>query len=162
MTLQQLAKLSLRDAEPSLAVPQRVVTVEPHHSDCHRVRSIIRSDPVPGRFAPLYQESKLASSGLVELFSGVEVLSVKTVASYRAVLARRGIDPKEFVMVGNSLRSDILPVVEMGARAIHIPYHVTWQHDQVDDAALPSEGWHRLRTIGELTSLLSAIELGGD
>jgi putative hydrolase of the HAD superfamily len=109
-----------------------------------------------------HQESKLAGSGLGELFSGVEILSVKNLASYRAVLARRGINPSEFVMVGNSMRSDILPVVEMGARAIHIPYHVTWQHEQVDDAALPSEGWHRLRSIRELGGLLSAIDLGGD
>ena len=79
------------------------------------------------------QQSKLARSGLAERFAGVEILSDKNVDSYRRVLSRRGIDAGEFVMVGNSLRSDVVPVVELGARAVHIPYHVTWQHEQVDE-----------------------------
>src|SRR5439155_383275 len=89
------------------------------------------------------QESKLARSGLAERFAGVEILSDKNVDSYRRVLGRRGIDAGEFVMVGNSLRSDVVPVVELGARAVHIPYHVTWQHEQVDEDSVPGEGWFR-------------------
>jgi len=104
------------------------------------------------------QESKLARSGLAELFTGVEILSDKTVDTYRAVISRRGLEPGEFVMVGNSLRSDILPVVEMGGRAIHIPYHLTWQHEHVDDDSLPSNGWHRLERIGELGPLLASFD----
>src|SRR5487761_903419 len=64
------------------------------------------------------QESKLARSGLAELFSGVEILSDKTVDTYRSVISRRGVEPAEFVMVGNSLRSDILPVVSLGGQAV--------------------------------------------
>jgi putative hydrolase of the HAD superfamily len=104
------------------------------------------------------QESKLARSGLGELFEGVEILSDKTVETYRTVLARRGIEPKELVMVGNSLRSDILPVVEVGARAVHIPYHITWRHEHVDEELLPSDGWHRLGDIRELGGLLATLE----
>jgi len=104
------------------------------------------------------QESKLARSGLAELFTGVEILSDKTVDTYRAVISRRGLEPGEFVMVGNSLRSDVLPVVEMGGRAIHIPYHLTWQHEHVDDDSLPSNGWHRLERIGELGPLLASFD----
>jgi len=109
------------------------------------------------------QESKLARSGLAELFSGVEILSDKHEDSYRTVLSRRGIAPDEFVMVGNSLRSDIVPVVEMGGRAVHIPYHVTWHHEQVDEASLPANGWHRLQTIRALGPLLTSLkhEAGG-
>jgi len=109
------------------------------------------------------QESKLARSGLAELFSGVEILSDKHEDSYRAVLVQRGIAPDEFVMVGNSLRSDIVPVVEMGGTAVHIPYHVTWHHEHVDEASLPANGWHRLQTIRELGPLLSSLkhEAGG-
>ena len=103
------------------------------------------------------QESKLARSGVAELFAGVEILSDKHVESYRTVLTRRGIKPEEFVMVGNSLRSDVVPVVEMGARAIHIPYHVTWRHEHVDEEALPGEGWHRLASIRELGALLESL-----
>ncbi len=104
------------------------------------------------------QESKLARSGLAEMFSGVEILSDKTVDTYRSVLNRRGIEPGEFVMVGNSLRSDIVPVVALGARAVHIPYHVTWHHELVPEESLPSGGWHRLGTIAELSGLLGSMD----
>jgi len=103
------------------------------------------------------QESKLARSGLAELFAGVEILSEKNEPAYRSVLKRRGIDPKEFVMVGNSLRSDIAPVVAIGARGVHIPYPLTWQHEQVPEDSIPSQGWHRLASIGELGALLASI-----
>jgi putative hydrolase of the HAD superfamily len=105
------------------------------------------------------QESKLARSGLAELFSGVEILSDKTVDSYRRVISRRGIDPEEFVMVGNSLRSDILPVVQMGARAVHIPYHLTWSHEHVEEDSLPAEGWYRLERIAAIGELLASIDV---
>ena len=104
------------------------------------------------------QESKLARSGLGELFAGVEILSDKTAATYASLLNRRGIEPAEFVMVGNSLRSDVAPVVELGARAVHIPYHVTWNHEHLPDDALPHAGWYRLAGIGELGALLEAID----
>ena len=103
------------------------------------------------------QESKLARSGLAEMFSGVEILSDKTVDSYRSLLKRRDIKAEEFLMVGNSLRSDVVPVVALGARAVHIPYHVTWHHEHVPDEALPQEGWHRLDTIAQLSQLLESF-----
>jgi len=103
------------------------------------------------------QESKLARSGLAELFAGVEILSDKTVDSYRSLLKRRDIKAEEFLMVGNSLRSDVVPVVALGARAVHIPYHVTWHHEDVPDEALPQEGWHRLDTIAQLSQLLESF-----
>jgi putative hydrolase of the HAD superfamily len=106
------------------------------------------------------QESKLARSGLAEMFSGVEILSDKTLETYRSVLNRRGIKPEEFVMVGNSLRSDVVPVVALGARAVHIPYHVTWHHEQVPEELLPREGWHRLDTIAGLSGLLGSMDRG--
>jgi putative hydrolase of the HAD superfamily len=103
------------------------------------------------------QESKLARSGLADLFLGVEIVSEKNVNSYRAILSRRGVKPDEFVMVGNSLRSDIVPVLELGARAVHIPYQVTWRHEQVPEEALPRSGWYRLERIGELGELLGRL-----
>jgi putative hydrolase of the HAD superfamily len=104
------------------------------------------------------QESKLARSGLGEMFTGVEILSDKNLDSYRSLLRRRGIKPDEFIMVGNSLRSDIAPVVALGARAIHIPYHVTWNHEHLPEEALPAKGWYRLERIGELSALLKSID----
>jgi putative hydrolase of the HAD superfamily len=77
------------------------------------------------------QESKIARSGLVDLFHRIEIVSEKDEGTYRRLLNRHGIGPDEFVMVGNSLRSDILPVTSIGARAIHVLYHVTWAHEVV-------------------------------
>ena len=85
------------------------------------------------------------------------MLSEKNADTYGAVFSRRGIDPKRFVMVGNSLRSDVVPVVALGARAVHIPYHVTWQHEQVPESELPEDGWVRLASISELPSALDRL-----
>ena len=73
----------------------------------------------------LDQEAKIARSGLAGLFAGIEIVSRKDQPTYRLLLDRHGVVPEHFVMVGNSLSSDILPVVALGGRGIHIPYRVT-------------------------------------
>jgi len=104
------------------------------------------------------QESKLARSGLAEVFSAVEILSEKNEEAYRSILKRRGIKPAEFVMVGNSLRSDIAPVLALGARGVHIPYPLTWHHEHLPDESLPNDGWYRLESIAGLATLLDSID----
>ena len=79
------------------------------------------------------QLAKVAASGLAERFWRVEVVADKDASVYGELLERHGIDPSRFVMVGNSLRSDVLPVLELGATAVHIPYHVTWRHEDDHD-----------------------------
>ena len=103
------------------------------------------------------QESKLAQSGLGDLLNGVEILSEKNTDSYRRIFERRGIRPEEFVMVGNSLRSDVVPVVALGARAVHVPYSVTWQHEQVPEDALPRDGWRKIDSIRDLPGALDRL-----
>jgi putative hydrolase of the HAD superfamily len=103
------------------------------------------------------QESKLARSGLGDLFLGVEIVSEKSVDSYQAIFRRRGIVPGEFVMVGNSLRSDVVPVVTLGGQAVHIPYEVTWHHEHVPDEQLPRQGWRQIAAIGELPAALDTL-----
>jgi putative hydrolase of the HAD superfamily len=104
------------------------------------------------------QEGKLARSGLGELFLGVEIVSEKDTDTYRGIFERRGIQLQDFVMVGNSLRSDVVPVVELGGRAVHIPYQVTWHHEHVPEESLPKTGWHRLESITELPAHLGSID----
>ncbi len=104
------------------------------------------------------QESKLARSGLGEQFSGVEIVSEKNVEAYRAIFKRRAIRPEDFVMVGNSLRSDVVPVVTLGARAVHIPYEVTWQHEHIPEDQLPREGWSQLGEIKGRPALLERLD----
>ena len=79
------------------------------------------------------QLAKVAASGLAERFWRVEVVADKHAGVYGELLERHGIDPARFVMVGNSLRSDILPVLELGGIAVHVPYHVTWRHEDDHD-----------------------------
>ncbi|CAN5642702.1 HAD family hydrolase [soil metagenome] len=83
----------------------------------------------------LHQESKISQSGIEDLFAGIEIVSEKDPATYRRVLTRRGVAADQFVMVGNSVRSDVLPVLEIGGRAVHVPYHVTWALEHPDPVA---------------------------
>lgn len=78
------------------------------------------------------QERKLAASGLGELFSGVEIVSEKDRTTYDRAFTRHGTGADQAVMAGNSMKSDVLPALEAGAFAVHIPYHVTWAHELAD------------------------------
>jgi putative hydrolase of the HAD superfamily len=78
------------------------------------------------------QESKLARSGLADLFWKVEVVSEKDEATYRRVLARHAVHADRFAMIGNSLRSDVLPVLGVGGHALHVPYPLTWAVEHAD------------------------------
>jgi putative hydrolase of the HAD superfamily len=77
----------------------------------------------------LDQERKLAASGLGDLFVAVEIVSEKDRGTYDRVFARHGTGPAAAVMAGNSVKSDVIPAIEAGAFAVHIPYHVTWAHE---------------------------------
>jgi putative hydrolase of the HAD superfamily len=102
----------------------------------------------------LDQEAKLTRSGLSKHFRHVEIVSEKTHASYAAILGRYQVKPQRFLMVGNSLKSDILPVVALGGRAVHIPAHLIWEHE---DAA-PPDGERPYDEIERLAELLPLID----
>ena len=76
-----------------------------------------------------HQESKIERSGLSDLFHRIEVVSEKDTATYARVLRELDVPAERFVMIGNSLRSDIEPVIELGGWGIHVPYHITWAHE---------------------------------
>lgn len=105
----------------------------------------------------LDQETKLARSGLGDLFTDVSIVSRKDRAMYEALVAARGLDPAEFLMVGNSLRSDVVPVAEMGGHAVHVPYETTWAHEDVDETRLSSVRYHTLPRIRELPDLVRSL-----
>lgn len=100
-----------------------------------------------------HQESKVAASGLGERFDAVEILSEKDPTTYRRVLTRHGITPERFLMVGNSARSDVLPVLELGAHAVHVPYEFLWAHEAVDGAET-DERFPTVRSIADVATLL--------
>ena len=92
------------------------------------------------------QEQKLARSGLAESLWQVEIVAEKDEATYGRILKGRGVDPATFVMVGNSVRSDVLPVLAIGGRAVHIPQELVWAHEVAEhDGTVP--------TLGSITEL---------
>ncbi len=105
----------------------------------------------------LDQESKLARSGLEACFPSVEVVSQKNRQSYERVLHRLGVSPERFLMVGNSLRSDILPVLELGGTAVYIPYDTTWLHEAADPPPAGTYGFYPLEHLGQLPGLLDRL-----
>ncbi len=101
----------------------------------------------------LDQERKLDRSSLSTYFHHVEVLSDKQEENYLNLLNHLEIDVKEFLMIGNSLKSDVLPIINIGAKAIHVPFHTTWQHEEVhtDDQ---KEDYQTLSKISDLLKYL--------
>ena len=101
-----------------------------------------------------HQESKLAASGLGRFFSGVEVVSEKSAATYRQAFSRHGSGPETALMAGNSVRSDILPALEAGCQAVLIPYPLVWAHESAEAPA----GHARFRqcaSLGEMADWLA-------
>lgn len=104
----------------------------------------------------LHQEQKLAASGLGDLFAAVEIVSEKDASTYERVFARHGTGAAQAAMCGNSLRSDVLPALEAGAWAAHVPYPLTWAHEMADTP----QGHPRfaeLASIGELPAWLDRV-----
>jgi putative hydrolase of the HAD superfamily len=95
------------------------------------------------------QERKLAASGLGELFDAVEIVSDKTPDTYRRIFARHADGPERAAMVGNSLKSDIVPVLEAGGYGIHVPHPLTWSYEHV----APPLGDPRFHEIADLAAL---------
>lgn len=109
----------------------------------------------------LHQESKIAQSGISQMFSGIDILSNKTVDSYQNLLQQHGIPASDFLMVGNSVRSDVLPVLQLGGQAVHVPYHVTWALEEEEVLDQPPANFHTCSHIGELPDLVTSLAIRG-
>jgi putative hydrolase of the HAD superfamily len=115
----------------------------------HRVLLITKGDL-------LDQERKLAQSGLGDLFHGVEIVSDKTPAVYARIFADHGDGAQRSLMVGNSMKSDVIPAIESGGWGVHVPFHLEWGLE----AATPPEGHPRyvvLKDLGELKGLMDRL-----
>ena len=105
-----------------------------------------------------HQEAKIARSGLTDLFPRIEIVSEKDPATYTRVLAEFGVAPGEFAMIGNSLPSDVEPVVKLGGWGIHMPYHVTWAHELEHGLAENHPHVATVAGAAELPAALARIE----
>ncbi|WP_295772804.1 HAD family hydrolase [uncultured Mucilaginibacter sp.] len=101
----------------------------------------------------LDQERKLKKSGLSGYFHHIEVMSEKDDASYLKLIKHLDIQPQELLMIGNSLKSDIIPVLNIGAHAVHVPFHITWVHEMVE-----SQVEHpNFKSVNSITEILQYI-----
>ncbi|RRJ94038.1 HAD family hydrolase [Flavobacterium macacae] len=98
----------------------------------------------------LDQRRKLHNSGLGHYFHHIEVMSDKQEKDYHDLLGRLEIQPEEFFMIGNSLKSDVLPVLGIGGHAVHIPFHTTWAHERIDHEVKHEN----FKTVGKITEVL--------
>ena len=118
-------------------------------ADAHRLLLITKGDLTD-------QRRKVDASGLADHFWRIEVVAEKDTPTYRDILSRHGIDATEFVRVGNSVPSDVLPVLEAGGRAIHIPHDLTWALETATDSDIDGHEFPVLRSFGELPALLAS------
>ncbi|MCD8402493.1 HAD family hydrolase [Tenacibaculum finnmarkense genomovar finnmarkense] len=101
----------------------------------------------------LDQERKLEKSGILKYFHHTEVMSDKKPADYLKLIKHLDIQPSELLMIGNSLKSDVLPLIEIGAAAIHVPFHTTWAHEQVKGNQKSTE----YQTVSNITEVLNFL-----
>lgn len=102
----------------------------------------------------LDQERKLVKSGLEKHFHHIEILSDKKEDNYRKLIRHLDIEPSEFLMIGNSLKSDILPVLNLGGYGCHIPFHTTWEHEKIE-YSIENNNFRQLKNIRDLLNLLA-------
>ncbi|GJM63717.1 HAD family hydrolase [Persicobacter diffluens] len=104
------------------------------------------------------QESKLARSGLADFFKHIEIVSDKSSVQYQEILQKYDYRPEEFLMVGNSLKSDIMPVLEIGAEAVYIPFESTWEHEKIDLTPDQKSRFESLENMAQLAEQLSGLK----
>lgn len=105
-----------------------------------------------------HQQEKLKASALGRYFSRVEILAEKDPDAYQDIVIRHGITPERFMMIGNSLKSDVLPVLAIGGHAVHIPYHTLSYLEHVEETDIASPRFHLLESITNLPGLLRQLQ----
>ncbi len=98
----------------------------------------------------LDQERKLEKSKLAKYFHHIEIMSDKKAENYQKLIAHLDISSEEFVMVGNSMKSDVLPVLELGSCSIHVPFYTTWVHEEVNGSKIESDNFYEVKSISDI------------
>lgn len=101
----------------------------------------------------LDQERKLRKSALESYFHHIEIMSEKKTSDFQKLIGHLDVKPEDFIMIGNSLKSDIIPVLELGGSAFHIPYHVTWEHEKITHS-IENDRFQQVKKIQDLLEYL--------
>ncbi|WP_192349134.1 HAD family hydrolase [Algoriphagus sp. Y33] len=99
------------------------------------------------------QERKLKKSGLDHYFHHIEIMSEKRVEDFAKLVRHLDVSPEEFLMMGNSLKSDVLPVLELGGHAIHIPFHITWEHEKIEHE-IEHDNFYQAEHIAQVVKMI--------
>lgn len=102
------------------------------------------------------QERKLQKSGLEKHFHHIEIMSDKKISDYQKLIRHLDCKPENFLMIGNSLKSDVLPVLELGGTAIHVPFHITWIHEEVSHT-IENPNFYQVENISKVAQVLEAM-----
>lgn len=154
-------QISSRDIQQILQAVREMLTAEVHLLD--DALTVVKSLStqydlmVITKGDLLDQQRKIKRSGLGKYFKYVEIVTEKDSQNYQRLLNKHRIDPPRFLMVGNSLRSDILPVVALGGKAIYIPYDLTWKHEKADNHLPVDLSYYQVTHLGEIPSLIASL-----
>ena len=152
-TLTQIIRLGQELLQAPVTLLPCVENVLQQLRRCYRLVLATKGDLID-------QERKLACSGLADYFHHIEIMSDKRDDDYRKLFRHLDVVPSEFLMVGNSLKSDILPVLQLGGQAVYIPYHVTWKHEAEGLENVDGFSFPRLDALTELPALLDSRNQG--
>lgn len=141
--ISQLVEMARDQLEESVHLLPHVPEVLAKVGAAYKLVLITKGDLV-------HQTHKITTSGLSHHFDHLEIVLEKDVETYDGLLRRFGVEPSRFLMVGNSVRSDILPVMALGAHAVHVPYHLLWELEHIEHDELFTE----LESLAQLPALL--------
>lgn len=163
------AALALTNAQPEGKVIEQILGLarDMHHAELRVFDQVEETLTQLSERYPLMlvtrgdsfeQERKVRRSGLAGYFRAVEVVGDKSVEIYDRLLTKHGIAPRGFLMVGNSMRADVLPVLALGGIAVHVPYVHTWSYDVAEEPPVDDGRYFELAHLGELPPLLARLE----
>jgi putative hydrolase of the HAD superfamily len=153
--IQGLINLSKEMIEADLPLMEGVETTVARLARVYPLMLITKGDL-------LHQQMKVERSGLAPYFRHVEVVSEKSADTYAAILSRLEVEPAHFLMVGNSMRSDIMPVLEIGAWAAYIPNDMTWAHEAIEPAQQPQERFFELNSVVDVPDWIARLSEGDE
>lgn len=148
--IEQILKIGRKMLDMEVVLLPHVKETLEHLSSSNRMMILTKG-------SLLDQTRKVKHSGVASYFFTVEVVNDKTPETYAKILAKYQVKPKNFLMIGNSIRSDVDPVLKLGGTAVHVPAETTWEHEIVPGFDTSQKGFYSLDHIGQLAELIAKI-----
>ncbi len=148
--IEQILEIGMKMLDAEVILQPHVQETLEHLSSTYRLMILTKGDL-------LDQTNKVKRSGLASFFFTVEVVNDKTPETYASILEKHRVSPENFLMIGNSIRSDVYPVLKLGGTAVYIPADSIWEHEIVPGFDTSQNGFYSLEHIGQLFELITNI-----